>query len=710
MDARKNRIFAYLDDFDIVTVYLSKFYYGGKTNYFMIKDNETGNINNVEIITTYEKQRYDYMVYKLKICNIEFGKEYDIIEANGLSSSIAYGRIVRTERFEELFATDEVLGAIYSKTGTLFRVWSPTSTKVKLDYRLNKKNYAVDMERTNKGIFQCYIEKDIDGASYCFLIKDGRSWKQVVDPYAISSTANSKYSVVIDLDKINIDVKKEMLPPLTSINDAIIYEVSIRDFTSMAESGSQYRGKYLGMVEEGTTSPNGYSTGIDYLKELGITHIQLLPMYDFATVDEDNPDAYYNWGYDPNHYNVPEGSYATNPREGYSRVKEVKEMVSKFHEAGIRVVMDVVYNHMYDRETCVYENLVPNYFFRYGDNGEISDGSYCGNDVASEKAMVRRIIVDSCMHWIKTYGIDGFRFDLMGIIDIDTIKLIEKKAKEIDPYFIIYGEGWNMPTLLPNDDKTTIDNHFKVPTIGFFNDRFRDVMKGGNTIEQLAEKGYGNGNTHIATEAISAYKVDNYLFPNQSINYVESHDNSTLWDKLSSSNYDETTEDLENRVNLINALVLLSQGIPFLHAGQEFCATKYGEHNSYNKPDAINQVNWLRRDQYLRQVNYMKDLIQFRKKMVIFRLQNREEIDRICFVNLIDYQMIVASYHDFSIYQSDYLEVKVYINPTKNYYRPHSLSGNWVVLFDKSGIVDEKEVNNDVFVEEISVLVIARKD
>ena len=413
-----------------------------------------------------------------------------------------------------------------------------------------------------------------------------------------------------------------MLPILKQKTDSIIYELHVRDFSSKASSGIKEQGKFLGLIEEGTRSDRDDVTGLDYLLNLGFTHLQLLPIYDFGSVDELNPLSHYNWGYDPMQFNVPEGSYASDVNDPYSRVIDLKKVVSKLHEKGLRVVMDVVYNHMFDRFSTSFESIVPYYYFRTGEEGMISNGSFCGNDFDSTRLMGRKYILDSIKLWMTEYGIDGFRFDLMGILDVTTMNQVATLVSELDPNAMVYGEGWNMPTLLEEDDKATMMNQALMPDIGHFNDMFRDTVKGGSMEEEEKLKGILLGDMkqfsklpNLLLGSPMKEKETFFSAPWKSVNYVECHDNQTVYDKMITCEVDE----VENRQKLMLATVLFSQGIPFIHAGQEFCRTKQGAHNSYMSSDTINGLDWHRAYEYKEIVEFTRDAIALRKETPEFK-------------------------------------------------------------------------------------------
>ncbi|WLR50280.1 type I pullulanase [Bacillus tianshenii] len=563
-------------------------------------------------------------------------EQHHIEDHEGNYYPLLIGAVIRTEEFDQQYAyfgTD--LGNTYSKKGTAFKVWAPTASEVELLF-YNKEEMVVrqkKMRREDRGVWTEYVSSNLDGQCYTYRAKVNGKWNEAVDPYVRAVSVNGKYGIVINPSKVNIPLYRESLPTLNRMTDAIIYETHIRDFTIHPKSGVTYKGKYLGMTEDNTTGPLGSRTGLSYLAELGITHVQILPVHDFEGVDERKPQHDYNWGYNPVHFNVPEGSYATDPFDPYVRINELKQMIAALHEKGLRVIMDVVYNHVYKRETSAFKKLVPGYFFRYDADGMPADGTGVGNDIASERLMVRKFIIDSVVYWAKEFGIDGFRFDLMGILDIKTMNDIRLALDVVDDSILLLGEGWDLNTPLAADKKATIENASKLPRIAFFNDRFRDAVKGNNF--NLEDKGIISGKElqeevlrHLMAGTITIDEELPGLFeaPNQSVNYVECHDNHTLWDKLSVSNEAESETVRKKRHRLGLAMTLLAQGIPFLHSGMEFFRTKYGDGNSYRSGDAVNQIDWERKTLYQDNVEYVKNLIAFRKKHAALRMDKRSQL------------------------------------------------------------------------------------
>lgn len=516
------------------------------------------------------------------------------------------------------------LGFTYSKDSTTWKIWAPLSSRVVLFLKKDDEIFKTyKMERTSNGVYVITLEGDYDGYKYRYQVTNSGLTIQATDPYAKASTANGHDSCVIDFNKVKVDLFKNTLPTYKEYVDTIIYELHVRDFTVDANTNITYKGKYLGLSEFGKTTKGGNPAGLDYLKSLGITHVQLLPIQDYKTVDELNSNETYNWGYDPQQFFVPEGSYSTDPNDPYKRIIECKNMISCLHKAGIKVNMDVVYNHVYQFDHSVFETIVPNYYFRKQKNGLLSTASGCGNELDTERPMVRKLILDSCKYWIEEYGIDGFRFDLMGLIDIDTINLVYKMGKEHQEDFMVYGEGWNMGSSLEENKRCAIINAFKTPNIMFFNDSFRDIVRGPNGFDKSKEPGYLLGNLGYYEGfkfALLGSCID-YCFPkrfanaNQSLNYVECHDNQTLYDKIKICLPHATETQILTIVNSVNASVSLAFGVPFYHAGQEIALTKFGDDNTYNKGDKYNKFDWSMLDKHFDMFLFLRSIIQFRKTM-----------------------------------------------------------------------------------------------
>lgn len=546
---------------------------------------------------------------------------------------------VRSNDFDNYFSYDGELGALYEKEGTLLRVWTPTAKSVEVwiyaDDSFKGPSTKIEMVQKPKGIFEAYLPGDQHGTIYVYKILFLNNRESIsVDPYARATTVNGMKSVIADLNRTNPDGWGERLPAFGLPEEAIIYELHIRDFSISETSGIVNKGKFLGLTEKNTTNASGISTGLDYLIDLGITHIQILPMFDYATVDEANlTEPQYNWGYDPLNYNVPEGSYSTDPFDPFNRIFELKQMIRTLHDNGLRVIMDVVYNHVYDPKDQALERTVPGYFYRYNADGSLANGTGVGNDTASERHMMRKYIIDSVKYWAKEYHLDGFRFDLMGIHDSVTMNAIREALDKIDPSIIIIGEGWEMSTPLPEDLKASQRNAQAMPRIAHFNDSIRVALKGSDFGDEK-DRGFISGKNYLEDLLLRNIKGamhlsshSSYVDPEQVIQYVEAHDNLTLYDKLLRSNPDDSEEVRIKRHTLATSIVLLSQGVPFIHGGQEFLRTKAGVANSYQSPDEINQFEWERVTTFQESVAYVKGLIALRKSEYLFRLHTHEEID-----------------------------------------------------------------------------------
>ncbi len=551
------------------------------------------------------------------------------------------------------------LGVELSEDKTIFRTWSPVATGVYLrvyaDGSGSNLIETLPMERHWTGCWQVEILRSLEGCFYTYVYEFEHSkYYEACDLYAKSCGVNGKRSAIIDMKKATpygFDLVPR--PDIKHPCDAIIYECHIRDF-SIDESGGvklNYRGKFLGMAQDGLIE-KGVTVGLAHLKELGVTHVQLLPIYDFVSVDEEKPyNNEYNWGYDPKNYNCPEGSYSTDAENPVSRVKELKTLVMELHKNGIGVIMDVVYNHTYFTEKSDFQFSVPYYYHRLKEDGSFSNGSGVGNEIASEHAMVRRYIVNSVLYWANEYRLDGFRFDLMAVLDCETVNIIRDELSKLSPYVMMYGEGWSGgECAIPEGERCVKWNIGAFDRVGVFNDNFRDAIK-GNTFD-VYKRGYVGGNTDL-TEIIKRGLAGSVKYngvngydeaawvtePHQTINYCEAHDNWTMWDKILISCGDYTEEEKKNAHKLSLALVLLAQGIPFLQLGQDFLRTKpkplldepdeihkrYDE-NSYKSCDFTNSIKWQRKLEHYDVFEYCRELVRLRRDNPLFRLRTADEI------------------------------------------------------------------------------------
>lgn len=535
------------------------------------------------------------------------------------------------------------LGVSYSREKSIFKLWAPLAKDVKLIID----DEIFPMERKERGIWKITIENDAHGRFYNYDISlDGNKYTEIVDPYAKSLSVNGKKGAVVDFKRATPDNWRLDKPKFQNYVDAIIYELHIRDISIDDNSGIKHKGNYLGLSELDTFTPDGLTSGLNHIKELGVTHVQLMPIYDFATVDE-TKEGDYNWGYDPLNFNALDGSYSTDPYDPTARIYEFKQMVQTIHDSDIRVIMDVVYNHVYDIHTINFEKILPGYYFRQKENGEFYNGSGCGNEVASERKMVRKFIVDSVTFWAKEYNLDGFRFDLMGLLDIETMNQIRYALDKIDPSIIIIGEGWEMGEALNFHDKACLWNSKYLPRIGQFNDDFRDGIRGNNfNAESIGYIGgkYSNKISVLrgivgGVEYSDEIKHLDGVEPDQTVNYVEVHDNHTLYDKLKLSIKDKSVKE---RHLLGTAISILSQGITLIHSGQEIMRTKDFEHNTYNMGDEFNKFDWARKKEHFDVFNYFKALIKIKREHPSFRLNNTIEIKNK--INILNSEESVIAY------------------------------------------------------------------
>lgn len=553
------------------------------------------------------------------------------------------------------------LGLTYSKEKSTFVIWAPTADLVKIRLYGSSLGGApteeIKLFPNGNGTWKAEIPGDHLNKYYTVQANMAGKWtKEVPDPYAKAVGANGARGMIIDLSLTNPPSwEKDKSPDLKSVSSSIIYELHVRDAT--ITTNARFRGKFLGLCEKGLKNSKGQSAGLDHVKELGVTHVHLLPVFDFASVDETDNRAGYNWGYDPQNYNCVEGSYSSNPLDGNNRIREFKTMVKTFHDNGIRVVMDVVYNHVYNAADFSFQQLAPNYFFRQMPNGKLSNASACGNEVASEREMVRKYILESLVYWTTEYHVDGFRFDLMGIHDIETMNAIAAALRKIKPDILLYGEGWTAgDSPLPAAQRALKSEASKLDNIAVFSDDFRDGIKG--SVFEAADKGFANGKAgeaesvkfglvggiehpQVNMDKVKYSKKAYCKNPVQMIAYAECHDNHTLWDRLQNSVPDATEAEKIKMFLLAQTLVMTSQGIPFVHAGAEFCRTKYGVDNSFESPDDINKMDWERKAEFEMVFSYMKQLIAFRKAHPALHLGTAAKVKKQCsFMPLDDDQCI----------------------------------------------------------------------
>jgi pullulanase len=552
--------------------------------------------------------------------------------------AIEFAKIYDSPEFAAKYTyTGNDLGVTYTKASTKLRVWAPTAKSVSVvTYKESNSPYSsgvlTRMRYDTKGTWVATLKGDQNGTIFNYRVSVNDTINEAVDPYVRATTVNGTRGVIVNLDATDPKGWSSSKPKFSGKpTDAVIYELHVRDLSVDQSSGipAKNKGKFLALADL-NTSNNGQKTGVAAIKDLGVTHVELLPIFDFATVNETAPT--FNWGYDPQNYNVPEGSYSSDPTKPTARINELKVGIMGLHKAGLRVNMDVVYNHVSNANTFSHNLIVPGYFFRRDDNGNLTNGSACGNDVASERPMVRKFIVDSVKYWATEYNIDGFRFDLMGLMDIQTINEITAALKKIDPTILVIGEGWNMGTL-PADKRANQLNIDKLPGVSHFNDQIRDGIKG--SVFDAADNGFATGkftakmnvqagivgNIDYSTEIMTKWTT---TAPGQSVNYVESHDNMTLVDKITASVKDAKPADIAQLSRLAASIAFLSQGMPFMQAGQEFLRSKGGDSNSYKSSDAVNSLKWGTQAANAATIKYYKGLIALRKAHPAFRMETTE--------------------------------------------------------------------------------------
>ena len=545
-----------------------------------------------------------------------------------------------TKAFENEFTysgTD--LGAVWTEDKTAFRLWAPTAEEISVIlYESGTKGTEdeicrLPMKRDKNGTWTAEKFGNLHGTYYTYLVTVDGKTAEVCDPYAKTTGVNGHRAMILDLSSVNPRGWESDRDPHggCAVTDAVIYELHVRDISMDAHSGIRNKGKFLGLAERGTHTENGVPTGLAHIQSLGVTHVQLLPIFDFGYTDERAAEPRYNWGYDPVNFNVPEGSYSTDPYHGEVRVRELKQMIQGLHSGGVSVVMDVVYNHVYDAEKFCMNRIVPEYFSRGS-----SDGSCCGNDTATERSMVRKYIVDSVNFWAEEYHIDGFRFDLAGLMDTKTIAEIVKTVRKNHPNVIFYGEGWSLNTRLtkPRHSLCTQKNAAKVPDFAFFSDEIRDILRGSVFDSTLT--GFVSGAV-CARDALNACFLGAPAWaaaPTQTVNYVSCHDNHTLFDRISLSAPEDSRETRIKRSRLAGAFSVLSQGIPFFLAGEEMLRSKPADggfdHNSYRASDSVNALRWqdLEKVEYAAAASYYRGLLAFRKAHPSLRLESREAVQK----------------------------------------------------------------------------------
>ena len=560
-------------------------------------------------------------------------------------------RLDSYDKYPSYYGSD--LELVYTPEQSVFTLWAPSADRVRLNLYASGEGgdpeEHVEMEKAGYGTWRIHIDRDLKGSFYTFQIEKNGKWlNETPGIWAKAVGINGNRAAVIDWNETNPEGwESDRSPELKMYSDIILYELHHRDFSIAPDSGIENKGKFLALTETGTKTPEGEATGLDHLKELGVTHIHILPSFDFATVDETKLDENrYNWGYDPKNYNVPDGSYSTDPANPVVRIREFKEMVKSLHQNGFRIVLDVVYNHTASTDHSNFDLTVPGYFYRQNAGGSYSNASGCGNETASEREMVRHYIIESVKFWAREYHIDGFRFDLMGIHDIETMNHLRSELLEIDPTIFVYGEGWvAADSPLPFEQRAVKENVGQMEGIGVFNDEFRDGLKGSTFDEQ--EPGYASGNINGHFEPVKYGIVGGtdhpqvdyggLLYcnapyagaPSQMINFVSCHDGYTLVDKLKLSvQGDHAADELIPIDKLVHTVLLTAQGTPFIRSGEEIMQDKQGEPNSYKSPDSINRIDWSLKAKNREVFDFIRGLITLRKAYPAFRIPTVEGLQQ----------------------------------------------------------------------------------
>lgn len=622
--------------------------------------------------------------------------------------------------FESAYTyTGNDLGAVWSSEKTVFRLWAPTAQAAVIHlYRTGMDGTddlltRISMVPSDNGTWLAEAPGNWHGVYYTYMLRFHDHTTESCDPYARTTGVNGRRAMILDLASTNPDGWENDSNPNADkpITDAVIYEVSIRDLSSNVSSGIHHKGKFLGAAETGTHTTSLCPTGLDHIKNLGITHVQLMPIYDFGSVDESNPTSkQYNWGYDPANFNVPEGSYSTDPWHGEVRVRELKQMIRTLHANGLSVIMDVVYNHVFNADDFCFNRIVPGYFSRPGSNG-----SGCGNDTASERSMVRKYIVDSVNYWADEYHIDGFRFDLVGLIDIQTIRQVMDTVRANHPDCLFYGEGWGMDTHVTKDhlDLTTQDNAQKIPDFAFFNDTLRDCLRG--SLFHAGEKGYVSGNfTYKHTvEQCFLGKIHWAQNPSQSINYVSCHDNHTLFDRIGTALPHIPPEERIRRNNLAAAICMLSQGVPLMLSGEEMLRTKTGPggrvvSNSYRSPDSVNAIKWstLKQPEYQQNLAYYKGLIAFRKAFPVLRQATQFDVQSSICTLPMNKDSLIA----FTAFGPDY-RLYIAFNAGTEYEKLTLPKGDWETYIqnEEAGVMPLALRRENIYISPLSALALVQK-
>ena len=621
---------------------------------------------------------------KTDLVTVTLGEDPDVshtlsIQTDGYQAKQVIPRNVLNS--SQYYYSGDDLGNTYTQKATTFKVWAPTSTQVNVllyDSATGSVTKIVPMTASGHGVWEATVNQNLENWYYMYEVTGQGSTRTAVDPYATAIAPNGTRGMIVDLaktDPAGWNSDKHITPK--NIEDEVIYEMDVRDFSIDPNSGMKNKGKYLALTEKGTKGPDNVKTGIDSLKQLGITHVQLMPVFASNSVDETDPTQD-NWGYDPRNYDVPEGQYATNAN-GNARIKEFKEMVLSLHREHIGVNMDVVYNHTFATQISDFDKIVPEYYYRTDDAGNYTNGSGTGNEIAAERPMVQKFIIDSLKYWVNEYHIDGFRFDLMALLGKDTMSKAASELHAINPGIALYGEPWTGGTSALPDDQLLTKGAQKGMGVAVFNDNLRNALD-GNVFDSSAQ-GFATGATGL-TDAIKngvEGSINDFTSsPGETINYVTSHDNYTLWDKIALSNPNDSEADRIKMDELAQAVVMTSQGVPFMQGGEEMLRTKGGNDNSYNAGDAVNEFDWSRKAQYPDVFNYYSGLIHLRLDHPAFRMTTANEINsHLQFLN--SPENTVAYELTDHVNKDKWGNIIVVYNPNKTVATINLPSGKWAI-------------------------------
>ena len=584
----------------------------------------------------------------------------------------AFDKAINSASFDHHWGYQGELGCQVSEEETSFKLWSPTATTVQVvvyesasndapilkSYEMQRGNsYSYSHKDNTIGVWNLTVPESLAGRAYQYQINFPHHQSLTRDPYTIATSPDGKRSAILSEKERQVEgfeVKNgtDATWRLENPCQAVVYEMHVRDLTKSETSGvaPELRGTFLGAAQTGTVNHFGQSTAFDYIKELGVNYVQLQPIADRHKEYDADGNVTYNWGYDPQNYNAPETSMSTNPNDPGQVIRDLKTMIQAYHDAGIGVIMDVVYNHTFSTVDAPFQTTVPDYYYRMNRDGSYQNGTGVGNETASEHEMFRKYMIDSLLYWVNEFNIDGFRFDLMGIHDVKTMQMIRWAMDEVDPKIILYGEGWDMGTGLAPYDKAKKDNAYQLPNIGFFNDDQRNAIKGAEVYGDI-KSGFVSGAATepiVAKAILGSRELGSYLSPNQVVNYVEAHDNYNLHDLLTTLHPTEDQASIMKKVETATAMNLLMQGISFMELGQEFGRTKLvatGENgelthddreramNSYNAPDAVNQVDWDLINERQESIEFIRQIIGLKTKTSAFSYPTYEEVYRHVFVH-----------------------------------------------------------------------------